>query len=123
MYDPINGYVYESRDVIWLKRMYYPKRISYDESDNLLPWPAEQDPDGSTPSVTVDQDGDDDAVATTDVTSEGENEEEASVVETEDAPPTPIATPAPSVTRSGRVSRLPQYIVDNYHYIGETGNM
>eukprot|EP00957_Ditylum_brightwellii_P059982 4553888-Ditylum_brightwellii.AAC.1 len=56
MYHPIKWYVYKSRDVIWLKRMYYPKPVSQDELDNLLPWLVKQDPD-STEAVTADQGG------------------------------------------------------------------
>eukprot|EP00957_Ditylum_brightwellii_P152407 11602337-Ditylum_brightwellii.AAC.1 len=103
--------------------MYYPKYVSRDdnESDDLMTWPDNQDLD-STNIVTADQGGE---IKWTDVDADVTSKGEKGVIEMEDDLPTPpqVQVPVPSVTQSGWVSHLPQYILDNYQYIGETGNM
>eukprot|EP00957_Ditylum_brightwellii_P027792 2101136-Ditylum_brightwellii.AAC.1 len=53
MYDLVKGYVYKSRDVIWLKRMYYPKLVLVDEDDDMLPVSDDQDPDMAIQTMTI----------------------------------------------------------------------
>eukprot|EP00957_Ditylum_brightwellii_P094996 7234254-Ditylum_brightwellii.AAC.2 len=134
MYGPIKGYVYGLGDVIWLKQKYYPKQVSHNdnESNELMSWPEDQDPN-STNIVTADQGGENEWIdEDADVTSKGEKDEDANVtskrekdgvIEMEDDLLTPPQVLAPSVTQSGQFSHLPQYILDNYQYIGDTGNM
>eukprot|EP00957_Ditylum_brightwellii_P070327 5342611-Ditylum_brightwellii.AAC.2 len=100
--------------------MYYPKLVLVDENNDIVSMPDNQDPDmaiQTTAKSDIDQENSKvkDDKYEPDITSKGENEND------KDAPL--LKAPVPSVTQSGRVSQLPQYIVDNYHYIGKTDNM
>eukprot|EP00957_Ditylum_brightwellii_P026291 1988625-Ditylum_brightwellii.AAC.1 len=45
MLHPTTSTIYDTHDVIWLKRMYYLKPLdTYEDDDFLPPWPEHQDP-------------------------------------------------------------------------------
>jgi len=95
MLDPTTGTIYVSRDIIWLKRMYYVEPVTK-VSGELVPYPVE-DPveQNQTDEATLDvADADDNDP----VVGEGETQEDVEV-----------ETPT---TRSGRRVQTPSYLDD-----------
>eukprot|EP00957_Ditylum_brightwellii_P061087 4635712-Ditylum_brightwellii.AAC.1 len=88
MYNPSSGIVYESCDILWLKRMYYAKRLSALDDDELQPWSEDQDLDNNAVKVSTpanqdtggqeetNDDNENDQNIQIDIISEGETEEE-----------------------------------------------
>jgi len=87
--DPKTGNIYTSRDVVWLRRMYYTTAVD-EEPEALLPMP-EYNEDSGTPVDTAE----DDIVDAVEVPSEGESQENT----------TPGTT-----TRTGRTVNQPSWM-------------
>ena len=107
MWDPKTGRVHESRDVIWLKRMFYEKSITKGQEVGNEPDDFEIDNDEEEEYVSIeDGEGDDEEhheEAAEDESEEDEDEEQEEVIGGEE---TTTAT-----TRSGRtISKAPRLI-------------
>eukprot|EP00957_Ditylum_brightwellii_P139370 10621969-Ditylum_brightwellii.AAC.1 len=120
MLDPEHSIVYESCNVIWLHQMYYQKKNQDD--DKLQTWPEAWDPDKDKRNIQVKEDDEKEQQMNNDeelvAASEGEIEKihEArahSKNTTKQDKETPI-TPT-TMTRSGRSSPMPHYLLQNYN--------
>eukprot|EP00957_Ditylum_brightwellii_P002720 209034-Ditylum_brightwellii.AAC.1 len=109
MLDPRTGTVYKTRDIIWLKRMYYQKMLQADDNDDVLqPWPEGRDPTDGTPALKQ-QD------IEVDLEKESNDESILDVVGKGEKIPVPDV-PTVMVARSGRVSRLPERLINEYEF-------
>jgi hypothetical protein len=119
MYDPKTGGIHETRDVIWLKRMFYEKAeaendVAIGVNDEDLEMVIGNDDDKNLESIVVGE-GDDDKVVQENESDDDDGDGDA-VKEANKS--TGEADPAPTMTRTGRTIKPPKRLITE---IGDVG--